>query len=92
MDSSIPWGKKIVRKKDRNKKQENAEHATASVRLLPNSCMSLISYLKISLASVQQDFVEEFHIFFFHQLVRVDPGALVEPQVNQVHGVTDTLW
>lgn len=51
-----------------------------------------MSYLEIPLASVQQDFVEEFHILFFHQFVRVDSGALVQPQVNQVHGVTDTLW
>ncbi len=53
--------------------------------------MFLISHLKIPLASVQQDFVEEFHIFFFHQFVRVHPGALMQPQVDQVHGVTDTL-
>lgn len=53
--------------------------------------MFLISYLKISLASVQQDFIEEFHIFFFHQFIRVDPGALMQPQMNQFHGVTDTL-
>lgn len=54
--------------------------------------MLLVSYLKISLASVQQDFIEEFHIFFLHQFVRINPGALMEPQVNQVHWVTDTLW
>lgn len=50
-----------------------------------------LSYLEISLASVQQDFGEEFHIFLFHQFVGVDPGALMQPQVHQVCGVTDTL-
>lgn len=50
-----------------------------------------VSYLKISLSSVQQDFVEELHIFLFHQFVGVDPGALMEPQVNKVHWVSDTL-
>lgn len=53
--------------------------------------MFLVSYLKISLASVQQDFVEEFHIFFFHQFIGVDPRALMQPQMYQVHGVADTL-
>lgn len=52
----------------------------------------VVSYLKISLSSVQQDLVEEFHIFLLHQFVRVNPGALMEPQVNEVHGVTDRLW
>ncbi|TNN78185.1 hypothetical protein EYF80_011690 [Liparis tanakae] len=27
-----------------------------------------------------------------HSFVGVDPGALMEPQVNQVRGVPDTLW
>ncbi len=57
-----------------------------------NILLSPSSNLKISLASVQQDFVEEFHIFFFHEFVRVNPGALMQPQVNQVNGVSNTLW
>lgn len=54
--------------------------------------MPLTSYLKISLASVQEDFIKELHILLLHQFVRVNSGALMEPQVNQVHGVTDTFW
>lgn len=51
-----------------------------------------MSYFKISLSSVQQDFIKEFYIFFFHQFVWVDPGALMQPQVDQVHWVTDAFW
>lgn len=50
-----------------------------------------LCYLKESFASVQHDFVEKFHILLLHQLVRVDPGALVQPQVDQVHWVADAL-
>lgn len=51
-----------------------------------------VSYLEKSFASVQKDFVEKFYILLFHEFVGVDPGALVQPQVNQVHWVTDALW
>lgn len=50
-----------------------------------------VSYLEKSFASVQKDFVEKFYVLLFHEFVGVDPGALVQPQVNQVHWVTDTL-
>lgn len=53
--------------------------------------MFLVSHLKVSLASVQKDFVEEFNIFFFHKFIGIDSGALVEPQVNQFRGVANTL-
>lgn len=51
-----------------------------------------VYYLEKSFASVQKDFVEKLYILVFHEFVRVDPGALVQPQVNQVHWVTDALW
>lgn len=51
----------------------------------------MVSHLEESFASVQKDFVEKFNILLFHQFVRVDPGALVQPQVDQVHWVADAL-
>ena len=48
-------------------------------------------HLKVSLAGVDQDLVEELLVLLLHQLVRVDPGALVEPQVHQLDGVADAV-
>lgn len=32
-----------------------------------------IPHLKVSLASIKQNFVKQLYIFLFHQFVRVDP-------------------
>lgn len=93
MDSSIPCRNRHG--KINNQKQKKSLKILLNVKQIKPKWFvgknDTLCHLKESLASVQQDFVEKFHILFLHQFVWVNPGALVQPQVDQVYWVADAL-